>query len=472
MKKTTMSYCILLVQAVSAHLCSLDRDCWSKSRPDIHSLYCVNSRCQRILAPGMHCTRPEDCSSFFYFGPLACSAKCKVENECEHLDIRNLVSRYCCRPVPENGECLPHRPNLLTGCGLNQSCVMDLNSRFICSSGNPNSWLYGVFLSITGNMCINIGINMQKKSYTVKCFEFLGIAADTFMFGAVMYSLGKILSFAAYIFGNQSLLASLSAFGLIANSMFAPLINQEVFTWKDFVAIFLVLTGSSVIVMYSGRSERAFSLCELLKMYTKAETLTWFAFLLLSMAAFYLLIKYVEVNSDWGVPDDLFSVFCREGIFFEENSYMLRYFMLIFYVGLSALIAAFTSLFAKSFGEMVEKTMSGDNQFLFGVTYVFFILLVSFTFWQIYWLNRALRHYDALLTLPVFHAMWTILSIFNAGIYFSDFEHFSRQQVVGFVSGLCTIFAGSFFLGLRVHDKDKTEATAVNLDIETVKKDA
>ncbi|KCZ77580.1 hypothetical protein H311_01403, partial [Anncaliia algerae PRA109] len=139
-------------------------------------------------------------------------------------------------------------------------------------------------------------------------------------------------------------------------------------------------------------------------------------------------------------------------------SLMLKYFMLTFYVGISASIAAFTSLFAKSFGEMVEKTLSGDNQFMFSVTYLFFILLVTFTFWQIYWLNRALRHYDALLTLPVFHAMWTILSMINAGIFFSDFEYFSYNQFYGFALGMGVIFIGSLFLASRVKDKDKVEA--------------
>lgn len=466
-----MKQVVLFLASALAQLCTIDQDCWSKSRPDIHSEYCVNSRCQRILPPGAHCSKPTDCASYFYFGSLACGSKCTAENECEGLQTKDVTSKYCCRPVPEERECMPSRPNMLNGCSLRHSCAMGTHGEFRCSSGSIHSWIYGVMLSISGNLFINVGINVQKKSYTTSHFEMFGVSVGNFALGVFVYALGKVLSFTAYIYGNQSLLASLSAFGLIANSVFAPLINQEVFTWKDFMAILLVLLGSSVIMMNAGRTGRVFSVCELLKMYRSAGSLMWFSFLVALIVALYVAIKYVEMNSEWGTHEGFFRILRRNNVFFEDNGVVLKYFMLIFYVGLSASIAAFTSLFAKSFGEMVEKTILGDNQFLFGVTYMFFVLLVSFTFWQIYWLNRALRHYDALLTLPMFHAMWTVLSIFNAGIYFLDFEHFTHKQVGGFVLGLGVILVGSLFLASRVHDRDKLEATKAELNITTSKKD-
>lgn len=451
--------------------CFADADCWSINRPDIHSLYCVDGTCQKLLGPGENCIKPSDCASYFYFGPLACSARCRAENECDKIGIIQITSKYCCRPVPEDRECLPNRPNLLNGCNVKQGCLMDDNGTFKCKSGNLNDWIYGVILSISGNLGINIGINLQKRSYKHPCLKFVDLKIDTLTFGALLYAIGKILSFAAYIYGNQSLLASLSAFGLISNSIFAPLINKEVFTYKDFLSIVFVLGGSSVIMANSGRSNKVYSLCELLKMYTTTENLVWFSSLFALIIILYLVVKYVEVNSDWSFPDDKFEFFKRENTFYEDTSVMLKYLMLIFYVAISALIGAFTSLFAKSFGEMVEKTIAGDNQFIFSVTYLFFFLLVTFTFWQIYWLNRALRHYDALLTLPVFHAMWTILSMFNAGIFFSDFEYFTYNQFYGFGLGMILIFIGSLFLASRVKDKDKVKVLKIESKIVVEKKE-
>lgn len=247
---------LLLLPHISSTLkpCITDQDCWSKSRPDVHSLYCVDNICQKLLQPGKRCTKPSDCASYFFYGPLACSAKCRIEQECENFDFLNLNSKYCCRSVPEGKDCISTRPTVLNGCDAKQYCLMNSNGEFKCESKNVGSWVIGVLLSINGNLLINIGLNLQKKSYSQKSTKLLGMETPLFSFGILVYVMGKISGFSSYIFGNQSLLASLGAVGLIANSVFAPLINQEVFTWKDFSAIIFVLTGSSVIVMNSGRS--------------------------------------------------------------------------------------------------------------------------------------------------------------------------------------------------------------------------
>jgi len=160
----------------------------------------------------------------------------------------------------------------------------------------------------------------------------------------------------------------------------------------------------------------------------------------------------------------------RERIHFEENGKLLKFYMILFYVGLSSVIASLTTLFAKSFGEMIDKTVSGDNQFFFGVTYIFFIMIVLCTFLQIYWLNRALRHYDALLVIPVFHVIWTLFSVLTAGIYFQDFEHYSIDQFKGFVTGLFIIFLGSGFLGLRIVNRGYIQTNEIEVCKKTIGK--
>ncbi|KAM0679246.1 hypothetical protein BDAP_000113 [Binucleata daphniae] len=456
---------------INSHSCLKDQDCWSKSRPDIHSLYCVDNQCQKLLQPGRKCSQPTDCASYFFYGPLACSAKCRIENECENADAAHLNATYCCRSVPEGKDCVYTRPNILNGCDAKQSCLMDQNGEYKCESKNLSSWVVGVFLSINGNLLINIGLNLQKKSYIQRYATILGCSTPLFNLGVMVYVFGKISGFSSYVFGNQSLLASLGAVGLVANSIFAPLINHEIFTWKDFAAIIFVLTGSSLIVMNSGRSHRVFSLCELLKMYQRKETLMWFSFVILLIATLFTLIKFIEVNSDWAIPDDLFTFMKRPNYYFEENGIVLKYFMILFYVGLSSVIASFTTLFAKSFGEMIDKTISGDNQFLYGITYLFFVMIVICTSLQIYWLNRGLRHYDALLVIPVFHVIWTLFSVLTAGIYFQDFEHYSTEQFKGFIYGLLIIFCGSGFLAFRIINHGYIEVNELMIDKKTISKE-
>ncbi|KAK1348967.1 NIPA-like magnesium transporter [Hamiltosporidium tvaerminnensis] len=450
--------------------CSKDSDCWAKSRPDIHSLYCVNNMCTKLLPPGRHCIKPTECASYFFYGPLACTAKCRVENECDTGIGKNIMSKYCCRSVPEGKDCINTRPQMLNGCDAKQMCLMDKQGEYKCESKNINFWIIGVILSISGNLMINVGLNFQKKSYSMEKVKFMNIELMLFHLGIMIYVLGKISGFTSYIFGNQSLLASLGAVGLIANSIFAPMINHEIFTWKDFLSIIFVLTGSSIIIMNSGRSHKVFSLCELLKMYKRKETMLWFIVIFVLIGTLFFAIKFFEVNGDWSIPNDFFNFLKKENVYYEEDGVILKYFMVLFYVGLSSIIASLTTLFAKSFGEMVDATISGDNQFLYGITYLFFIFLVFCTFLQIYWLNRALRHFDALLVIPVFHVIWTMFSVITAGIYFQDFEHYSVEQFKGFITGLLVIFLGSTFLASRVMNKGNICIKEVELEKQTVSK--
>lgn len=426
--------------------CLVDSDCHIRDHPDIHSLFCVNNKCQKLVPPGHPCNVPSDCSSYSFYGPIACSSRCHIENECN--TIRELLTQFCCKPIPENKECINNRPTLINGCNGTAKCLLNTENEYVCTSENKNMWIIGVFLSILGNLLINLGINLQKLSFLRESLLIFNIPISIFQIGIFIYVMGKISGFSSYVFGKQSLLTSLGGIGLIMNSIFAPLINNEIFTLKDFFSIILVLLGSSIIIMNSVKISKINSLCELIKMYQNKNTLLWFTFLSLLVIFIFFIIKYIEVNSEWNYPDDIFE-FLITNTFFEQTDITLRYLMVFFYIMISGIIASITTLFAKSFGLMVEMTINGDNQFLYGVTYLFFIGIVFCTFGQIYWLNRALRHYDALLCIPLFYVFWTFFSNINAGIYFKDFEHFSKDQFKGFLVGWFIILMGVGFLASR-----------------------
>lgn len=445
---------ILFMHFVYSRTCTNDSDCQIRSRPDLHSSYCVDGECQKLLSAGKHCLKPKDCASYFYYGPLACSARCRAESACEYDELKSINSVYCCKAIPEGKECNANRPSLLNGCSSKHGCIQ-VDGKYKCMGRNIGAWTLGVYLSIQGNIFINIGLNLQKLSYKRPFYEIAGMQVSVFHFGLLVYISGKISGFLSYIFGNQSLLASLGAVGLIANSIFAPLINSEIFSWKDFMAIIFVLTGTSVIIMNSGRSHKTFTLCELLKMYQRKETIIWFSVILTFIIFAFMLVKFIEVNSEWAFDDDIFNFLKNDNCFFEETGRILKYSIVILYVSLSGIIASFTTLFAKSFGEMIDQTLLGDNQFLYGITYLFFTNIVIFTALQIFWLNKALRYFDALLTIPLFFVFWTFFSIITAGVYFQDFEYYTWEQFKGFMYGFIFTIIGSGFLMGRVYNSNR-----------------
>lgn len=458
---------LLYITGVCAFECILDADCRRAEFPGYNTRYCVKNMCREVRRPGDGCTLPTQCASFSYYGPLACSSSCKKQSGCSNLNGEH--TRFCCKAVPLKGECEIGRPRNLSGCASSHKC-MSINGSAKCVEREEKSWVFAAACSICGNVLINAGINYQKKSYVQSNLSIVGHQVNTLVFGSMVYAAGKFISFMAYVFGSQSMLAGLSATGLISNSIFAPLINNETFTWKDGVAILLVLAGTSVILHNTARSHVVYSLCELINMYKNKGTILWFSFVILSIGLMFIAIKFVEVNSDWDLPGHGFH-FLKADIFFDADGFICKYVMVFVYVLISSFIASFTTLSAKSLGEIIGHIIGGDPLIRNGPFYLFLSTLVGCTLLQIYWLNRALRHYDALLVVPIFHITWTILSILTAGIYFQDFDHYSSTQFRYFMVGVLIIFIGSVFLGSRITARSRVETRPARIQEEMRQKD-
>lgn len=439
------------IKIVYAFECVFDGDCNSMFSESIEKMFCVINKCTRVLPPMTPCNRPQECSSYIYYGSLACSAKCDTKQECGNLYHEKTT--YCCKQVPTGGHCNHMRPRSTSGCARNQMCLHE-NGVSKCTEIPENSWFLGSILSIGGNILINLGTNYQKLSYSKDSLTIYGIAVKTLSVGIFLYILGKISSFSAYVFCNQSFLAALSATGLISNSIIAPVLNGEIFTWNDGMAIFFVIIGSLILFSSVSRTHNTYTVCELLKMLKQWRTMFWLSFIVLMIVLLFSAIKFVEVNSPWHDQNDRFRFLQNENYRFEENGVILKYLMVMLYVCLSSFIASFTTLSIKIIGEIFGRYFSNEGSVMNMLTLFFILSLVLCTTGQIYWLNRAFKHFDALIVIPIFHLTWSILSMLTAGIYFQDFSTFSHPQIKKFIVGVCIIFSGSIFLGLKIRNKD------------------
>lgn len=455
-----MIFLFYFIIQILAFECILDNDCRSIGFSQITDKFCVNNRCTSLKPPLSPCNHPRECSSYSYYGPLACSAKCGTHNDCGNLLFVKTV--YCCKAVPLSGKCDPKRPKSLSGCSRNHVCQTE-NNISKCSEKTENSWFFGAFLSISGNIFINLGVNFLKLRHSLNQFTVLSYRVSTLWFGVLIYILGKISSFTAYIFCNQSILAGLSATGLIANSILAPCINHEKFTFFDLCAFIAVFIGSTVLIYNTSKTHTTYTMCELFQMLKKTENIVWLSFIVFSIITLYLIIKFVEINSARALARDRFQFMKSRRFSFEENGVVMKYLMILVYVFMSSFIASFTTLSIKILGQIVNRYMNHGGH-LFSLLSLFFASSVFLcTFFQIYWLNRALMYYDALVVIPIFHMSWTVLSIVTAGIYFQDFESFSKSQMRSFLFGIIIIFCGSIFLGLKIKNKNTIESRQIDL---------
>lgn len=454
---------LFLFSSVLGFECIFDADCRSGGLFNIDDKFCVSNKCTALKPAFAPCKTPKECASFSYYGPLACSGTCGSKSECNNPFFEKTA--YCCRPVPLKGKCNPDRPKPLNGCAKTHFCLTE-NGISRCSEKPESTWALGALLSLGGNLLINLGVNFQKKSYTSKTVMLLAYNIHSMELGITLYILGKIASFSAYIFCNQSILAGLSAFGLVANSILAPLINQEIFTWNDGVAIFLVITGSMIIVNNTSRTHTTYTICELITMLKQYRNILWVLFILSSIIILFFTIKFVEINSSWNLVNDRFQFLKSETMAFEENGIVMKYLMVFLYVFLSSFIASFTTLSIKILGQIFDRYLHEQGPIFSFTTLFFSFTLLLCTFLQIYWLNRALKHFDALVTIPIFHMSWTVLSILTAGIYFQDFESYSKEQLKMFLFGVLVVFCGSIFLALKIRNKKTIRSRKLDDDEE------
>ncbi|EHY66391.1 hypothetical protein NERG_00031 [Nematocida ausubeli] len=193
--------------SVLAGKCRVDTDCQISKITGSHSLFCVDGQCVQLKPPGSACNAASECASYPFFGPLACSSQCD--------------KGLCCQFIPTGSACSVNRPIALSGCTSGFTCS---NKEIgpVCVPTISRLWVFGPVLSITGNLFINVGLNLQKKSYTVERESIMGLSVNLFGMGVFLYVVGKISGFSSYVFGNQSLMTSLGAVGPYCKQHICP----------------------------------------------------------------------------------------------------------------------------------------------------------------------------------------------------------------------------------------------------------
>ncbi|KAJ2711613.1 hypothetical protein H4R19_003168, partial [Coemansia spiralis] len=127
----------------------------------------------------------------------------------------------------------------------------------------------------------------------------------------------------------------------------------------------------------------------------------------------------------------------------RPESRKVRYGLPLAYASLGSLMAALTTLFAKSLVNLLSASLfDHDNQFTNALSWAILLVTVFTAASQVYWINQGLLRYDAMLQVPVFYVVWTVFDIIGGGIYFNEFRTFTTVKYVMFVLGVAVIFSG------------------------------
>ncbi|RLN56914.1 hypothetical protein BBJ28_00016965 [Nothophytophthora sp. Chile5] len=91
-----------------------------------------------------------------------------------------------------------------------------------------------------------------------------------------------------------------------------------------------------------------------------------------------------------------------------------------YYAICSGIVGAVTVLLAKCSAIMVALTLKGDNQFKYGLTYVFLGGMFVCILVQTHFLNMATALGDIMTVFPIFQACWITFSVVGGAIFYQD----------------------------------------------------
>jgi hypothetical protein len=114
--------------------------------------------------------------------------------------------------------------------------------------------------------------------------------------GFIVFAIGTFVNFAALQFAAQSLIGPLSSFSLVCNVIVAPILNGEVWTWKDIVGVFFIVGGSAIVVVFSGTSSPDYNICVLIKLFQQADTIIFLTITCTLIFSIFIFIVVVEKN--------------------------------------------------------------------------------------------------------------------------------------------------------------------------------
>ncbi|KAI9467566.1 magnesium transporter NIPA-domain-containing protein [Coemansia mojavensis] len=331
-----------------------------------------------------------------------------------------------------------------------------------CSSSTPPRSVSADHIS-RQSLDISVADTMGRASTNQPCSKYAKWLQSTlnpiWLLGLGIFVVGNVINFIALQFAPQSLVAPLGAVSLVTNVVVAPLLNNEKIGWFDIGGIALIIAGCVIVVVFSGIVQQNYRLCMLVQLLKARPTVVYLCIISAAIICTYSFLWIVEqgVRRSTAGIDAAGNSQIRQSRAtrlippISSASRYVRYGLPLAYASLGSFMAALTTLFAKTLVNLLSVSLfDHDNQFTSFLPWAILLITVFTAASQVYWINQGLLRYDALLQVPVFYVVWTVLDIIGGGIYFNEFKAFTAVKYVLFVLGVLVIFSGVSLLANRL----------------------
>ncbi|CAH0482224.1 unnamed protein product [Peronospora belbahrii] len=384
---------------------------------------------------------------------------------------------------------------------------------------------FGAGLAVVASIVSNLGVNIQKYSHLKESFKPLHnrqpyIRRPVWWLGFALVVFGSFGDFTAFGFATQSLVAALGGGAtLVANVITAQCLNGERLYKTDIGGVLLVIMGV-VIIAWIAEPNVEYPLPELELRFVRTPFvvyLTCVGVCAVSMLATIkgsvanrlknqmywsnkrrkklmkqfelrvqrleqrlldMEVKLLQVTSSTsalpiGLVDppamsrelqELIDSVNVEDADEDEVIAARKSRVPYYYAICSGIVGALTVLLAKCSAIMIALTLKGDNQFKFGLTYIFLGGMFVCILIQTHFLNMATALGDIMTVFPIFQACWITFSVVGGAVFYqNENEPFSTTNKVLYPLALISIAAG---VGLLVQH-NSSSVTANNGKVAT-----
>lgn len=332
-------------------------------------------------------------------------------------------------------------------------------SRLLAESGS-DLWYVGVILVLFGSISQNLGNNLASLAYSSnddekkegegedkekggpstadsipekgedeEKEEMTFWEKNLWAVGTGTFIGGSLMTFVAFAFAAQSLLAALESVQFVSNVVFAKLVHKEEVTWLMMAATLGIVGGNTLVVLFSSHSATIYTGEDIFAIWR--ENTDFHIYLgVMGGAAIVCEYFYRTYNHSRMVDKKLLPMHSSV----EPGCYCVS----------SAFVGSFAVVNAKCIAMFLQDAEKEFQEAPMYTILITWIIVVAF------WLRRmdgGLELFPPLFFIPTLMAFFIFFSIICGGIFFEEFKSFSGAgQYAGFFIGVFCILAGVFFL--------------------------
>lgn len=246
-----------------------------------------------------------------------------------------------------------------------------------------------VILGVIGNVVNAVGYIIQKRAHMENARRPVDkrrpfLCNGMFLFGFLVFGMGSALVQVSMTLGPTSILSSLQALTLAANTLLAPIFLGEELNRTDALVTVLIMIGCALVVVFGSKETASYTIEEIQ------------AFCFRSAFLLYLLVMVGALGYLWakvqGLPE-------------ERNNSLKSYRNRLLATACclnAGFAASLNHILGKAIGEIVETSIKGNNEMGQLLSWIFIALFILSNIAVEYWKQRALAKFDALYVIPVY----------------------------------------------------------------------